>query len=291
MLMMMASMAFDPIGSGTVMLDGSPGFSAAPLDLLRDATRGLLGLQREIQRSLASEFRAARESTSALGPLVLMWMAFAFGAVHAVTPGHGKSVVASYFLGQGAAPRRSLTMSAKVIATHVLSSIVLVLAATFLVDVSFGAKPADFPMVRLVSYAGVSAIGGWLLWRAMRRDHALVMQGPASTEGALPYFAGLSPCPLTTIIMVVALANGMVTLGLLVSLSMALGMTVTVTLLALAVILSRRWLLEFFARHAARVDRVAYRIHRGDRTVDQGGESANGCHTRQRAAERADAGP
>jgi ABC-type nickel/cobalt efflux system permease component RcnA len=91
----------------------------------------------------------------------------------------------------------------------------------------------------------------------LRRDHALVIQGPASTEGALPYFAGLSPCPLTTIIMVVALANGMVTLGLLVSLSMALGMTVTVTLLALAVILSRRWLLEFFARHAARVDRVA----------------------------------
>jgi nickel/cobalt transporter (NicO) family protein len=139
----------------------------------------------------------------------------------------------------------------------VLSAIVLVLAATFLVDISLGARPADFPMVRRVSYAGVSAIGGWLLWRALRRDHALVMQGPASTERALPYFAGLSPCPLTTIIMVVALANGMVTLGLLVSLSMALGMTVTVTLLALAVILSRRWVLEFFARHAAHVDRVA----------------------------------
>jgi ABC-type nickel/cobalt efflux system permease component RcnA len=62
---------------------------------------------------------------------------------------------------------------------------------------------------------------------------------------------------LTTIIMVVALANGMVMLGLLVSLSMALGMTLTVTLLAVAVILSRRWLLGFLARHAARVDRIA----------------------------------
>jgi nickel/cobalt transporter (NicO) family protein len=81
--------------------------------------------------------------------------------------------------------------------------------------------------------------------------------GPTASEGALPYFAGLSPCPLTTIIMVVALANGMVVLGLLVSLSMALGMTVTVTLLALAVILSRGWLLGFLARHATRVDRIA----------------------------------
>ena len=254
---MMASMVFDPVVPGTVMLEGSPGSSDASCDLLRDATRGLLGLQREIQQSLASQFRAARESTSALGPLVLMSMAFAFGAVHAVTPGHGKSVVASYFLGQGAAPRRCLTMSAKVIATHVLSAIVLVLAATFLVDVSFGARPADFPMIRLVSYAGVTVIGGGLLWRALCREHAPLTQSPASGEGALPYFAGLSPCPLTTIIMVVALANGMVTLGLLVSLSMALGMIVTVSLFALVVILGRRLLLDFLIRHAVHVERIA----------------------------------
>jgi nickel/cobalt exporter len=225
-------------------------------DLVRAMTRGLLQLQRQIQQSLAGEFRAAHESGSAFARVVFMAMAFAFGAVHAVTPGHGKAVVASFFLGQGAAAHRGLTMSAKVIATHVLSAIVLVLAATFLVDVSFGARPADFPMVRLVSYAGVTVMGGWLLWRALRKERAPLTQSPAS-EGALPYFAGLSPCPLTTIIMVVALAHGMVTLGLLVSLSMALGMIVTVSLFALVVILSRRLLLDFLMRHAAHVERIA----------------------------------
>lgn len=39
---------------------------------------------------------------------------------------------------------------------------------------------------------------------------------------------------------------------------MALGMMATVTLLALVVILSRRWLLEFLARRAARVDGIAW---------------------------------
>ena len=219
--------------------------------------RGLLDLQREIQEGLASEFRAARESTSALGHLVLLRMAFAFGAVHAVTRGHGKSVVASYFLGQGAAPRRGLTMSAKVIATHVLSAIVLVLALTFLVDVSLGMRPADFPVVRLISYAGVTIVGSWLLWRAIRRQGGASLNAPATREGALPYFAGMSPCPLTTIIMVVALANGMVTLGLLVSLSMALGMIVTVSLFALVAILGRRLLLDFLMRHAVHVERIA----------------------------------
>ena len=252
----MALAAFGLDVPGAAILDGPPGLAVCG-DLLRDATRELLGLQREIQRSMASEFRAARESTSALGPLPLMSTAFAFGAVHAVTPGHGKSVVASYFLGQSGPARRGLAMSAKVIATHVLSAILLVLGATFLIDVSFGARPADFPTVRLVSYSGVTVAGSWLLWRALRRHPAPALHGGAAGEGALPYLAGLSPCPLTTIIMVVALANGMVMLGLLVSLSMALGMTLTVTLLAVAVILSRRWLLGFLARHAARVDRIA----------------------------------
>ena len=83
------------------------------------------------------------------------------------------------------------------------------------------------------------------------------MDAPATREGALPYLAGMSPCPLRTNIMVVALANGMVTLGLLVSLSMALGMIVTVSLFALAVILCRRLLLDFLMRHAVHVERIA----------------------------------
>jgi nickel/cobalt transporter (NicO) family protein len=148
-------------------------------------------------------------------------------------------------------------MSAKVIVTHVLSAIALVTATTRVIDVSLGMRPADFPAVRLISYAGVAIMGSWLLWRAVRRHGGASLDAPATREGALPYLAGMSPCPLTTIIMVVALANGMVTLGLLVSLSMALGMIVTVSLFALAVILCRRVLLDFLMRHAAHVERFA----------------------------------
>jgi ABC-type nickel/cobalt efflux system permease component RcnA len=148
-------------------------------------------------------------------------------------------------------------MSAKVIVTHVLSAIALVTLTTFVIDLNLGMRPADFPAVRLISYAGVTVVGGWLLWRAVRREGGASLNVPATREGALPYFAGLSPCPLTTIIMVVALANGMVALGLFVSLSMALGMIFTVSLFALAVILCRRWLLAFLSRHAAHVERIA----------------------------------
>ena len=239
------------------MFEATQPVAGVSLDLLGSALVELLRLQREIQRSLASEFMATRETTGLLRPTLLMAMAFAFGAVHAATPGHGKSIVVSYFLGQGGVARRGIAMSAKVIATHVLSAIALVTATTFLIDVSLGMRPADFPVVRLISYAGVAIVGSWLLWRAVRRREGASLDAPATREGALPYLAGMSPCPLTTIIMVVALANGMVTLGLLVSLSMALGMIVTVSLFALVVILGRRLLLDYLMRHAVHVERIA----------------------------------
>ena len=61
-----------------------------------------------------------------------------------------------------------------------------------------------------------------------------------------PYCAGLSP-----------LANGMVVLGLFVSLSMAIGMTTTVAAIAIALIVCRRWLAQLLARHGAKVERIA----------------------------------
>jgi High-affinity nickel-transport protein len=187
------------------MFEATQPVAGVSLDLLGAALVELLRLQREIQRSLASEFMAARESTGLLRPTLLIAMAFAFGAVHAVTPGHGKSIVVSYFLGQGGVARRGVTMSAKVIVTHVLSAIALATATTFVIDVSLGMRPADFPAVRLISYAGVALVGSWLLWRAVRRKGGTSLHAPATREGALPYFAGMSPCPLTTIILVVAL--------------------------------------------------------------------------------------
>lgn len=87
------------------MVEATQTSTSTALDLLGAGLLGLLSLQREIQRSLASEFMATRDSTGLLQPTLLMAMVFAFGAVHAVTPGDGKSIVMSYFLGQGGAAR------------------------------------------------------------------------------------------------------------------------------------------------------------------------------------------
>ena len=172
------------------MFETTQPVAGVSLDLLGSGLIKLLRLQREIQRSVASEFMATRSSADLLRPTLFMAMAFTFGAVHAVTPGHGKPVMVSYFLGQGGAVQRGIAMSAKVIVTHVVSAIVLVIATMFVIDVSLGMRPADFPAVRLISYAGVTLVGSWLLWRAVCRQGGVSLDGPTTNEGALPYFAG-----------------------------------------------------------------------------------------------------
>ena len=220
---------------------------------LQDAVRSLLLLQKHLQQALSGAFREATDGGDGLQAAVLVLLALVFGMLHAIGPGHGKSVLVAYFVGQEAPLRQGLMASVKLIAVHVGSAILLVLTAVALFEISFGLRPADFPLVRQVSYAGIAALGLFLLIQALRGAPG---ERHAKGGGLLPYVVGLSPCPLTTIMMLAAVGTGAIALGLIVSVAMALGMVVTVGAFALLAILARRWLFVVFKRHQARVLRI-----------------------------------
>ena len=223
------------------------------LDWLQNAVRSLLLLQKEVQQTLSAAFREATAEGDGLQAAVLVLLALVFGMLHAIGPGHGKSVLVAYFVGQEAPLRQGLMASVKLIAVHVGSAILLVLTAVALFEISFGLRPADFPLVRQVSYAGIAALGLFLLIQALRGAPG---ERHAQGGGLLPYVVGLSPCPLTTIMMLAAVGTGAIALGLIVSVAMALGMVVTVGAFALLAILARRWLFAVFRRHQARILRI-----------------------------------
>ena len=63
----------------------------------------LASVQGGIVRSLAAELRAGGFGTAVL--------AFSLGALHALTPGHGKAALAAYFLGQDAHVAKGLRVT------------------------------------------------------------------------------------------------------------------------------------------------------------------------------------
>lgn len=170
-----------------------------------------------------------------------------FGFVHAFMPGHGKTVLVSYFLGHGGHPWRGFAMAATLAVTHVLSAILLVLAGFSLLQRTLGGA-GRAPDVEFASGVLVAMIGVWLLWRALRKRRAAREGGSARTSGTLAIAAGLVPCPLTTFVMVYAVSRGVVLAGLAVSLAMAIGLIATLALFALGAIFARERTLHIFNR-------------------------------------------
>jgi ABC-type nickel/cobalt efflux system permease component RcnA len=175
--------------------------------------------------------------------LVAMAAAVLFGAVHAMMPGHGKTVLVSYHLGQPGRLREGITNGAILTLTHVGLALVLVLAGFAVISKAF-AQGGRTPQFEVASGAMVALIGAFLLWRSTRHDHHLQERDGRT----LALVTGMIPCPLTTFIMSYALARGLLAAGLVVTAAMALGMIFTIGGIALAAAFARDRFMGLLAR-------------------------------------------
>jgi ABC-type nickel/cobalt efflux system permease component RcnA len=181
-----------------------------------------------------------------------------YGAFHAAGPGHGKAVVASYFLSRVARLGRGLLMGAQISLTHVVSAVLVVAALRYLFGRWGFGNIEDIREIKLASYALIAATGLLLLWHALRArgaeavDHhhhhhhhgvGLACCSPADSRGgnaAVSLLVGMVPCTGALLVMVYAFANDIVMAGALVALSIAVGMAATMSLIGMAAVFGRR---------------------------------------------------
>jgi ABC-type nickel/cobalt efflux system permease component RcnA len=103
--------------------------------------------------------------------LVSLVVAAALGAGHALTPGHGKTLMAAYLVGIRGTRRHALGLGLTVSVTHTAG--ILVLAMVVLAAES--ALPADL-VVRVapvVAAGSIVAVGSWMLLGELRRRRAM----------------------------------------------------------------------------------------------------------------------
>jgi nickel/cobalt transporter (NicO) family protein len=147
-------------------------------------------------------------ATGLSGLPALIGASFGFGMLHALLPGHGKAVLASYYAGEGRLSS-ALLSSVVLIVTHVGSAVLLVLAGFMVLQRTIGGA-GRAPALEHASQVFIALIGADLLWRAMRpHTHEHGRSGPV-----LGVVTGLVPCPLTTFIMSYAVANEVIGAGL-----------------------------------------------------------------------------
>jgi ABC-type nickel/cobalt efflux system permease component RcnA len=108
-----------------------------------------------------------------LTPLVLLlslMTAAALGAGHALTPGHGKTLMAAYLVGSRGTPAHAVGLGLSVSLSHTVGILVLAAVVVGAADV----LPPDFvvraaPVVAAVS---IAVIGAWMLAREIGRRRA-----------------------------------------------------------------------------------------------------------------------
>jgi nickel/cobalt exporter len=181
---------------------------------------------------------------------LLLLAAFGWGAVHALSPGHGKAMVAAYLVGTRGTPRQAVALGATVTVTHTAGVALLGVVALTL---SQYVLPEDlYPWLNLVSGLLVVGVGvGVLRARLARRrrqrhhhdhHHHHLPSERLSARGlvAMGASAGLIPCPSALVVLLGAVAQHQIALGLLLIVAFSAGLAATLTALGLAVVWSSR---------------------------------------------------
>ena len=187
-----------------------------------------------------------------------------YGMLHALGPGHGKSIVVGYFIARRGRWRQGVALGAGITVTHTMSAVLLllVLYAIFKATV-FNAFETGRIGIERASYALIMLTGVLLVvlgikdFITQRKSREVVAQDElavagAAQNGALPPVArwreiigvaavtGIVPCPAVALIVLFCLLNSMVALSLLGALVICVGMTITNVAFGIAAVAFRK---------------------------------------------------
>jgi nickel/cobalt transporter (NicO) family protein len=189
-----------------------------------------------------------RSHLSALVILASLAAALFWGAAHALSPGHGKTIVTAYLVGQRGTPRHAALLGLIVTITHTIG--VFALGLVTLALSQFVVPERLYPWLNLVSGALVVGIGAsvfWARWRHRRahthgRHHHHDAEAGTSFRSllAVGISGGLLPCPSALVVLLAAISLHRVAFGLLLIVAFSAGLALSITGIGLVAVLARR---------------------------------------------------
>ena len=195
--------------------------------------------------------------------------AFLWGAMHSLTPGHGKTLVGAYLMGERATPKHALILATTTTITHTLGVFALGLVALF--AAKYVLPEQLYPWFSLTSGVMVVAIGLNLFRSRMASshnhhnhyDHDHIHHHdhdhthhhehhdhhhPSIDKGvsipsllALGISGGLLPCPAALVLLLGAIAVNKTALGLILVIAFSLGLSAVLTGLGLTLVYAKNW--------------------------------------------------
>ncbi len=197
-------------------------------------------LQKEIRSELTGFARDIKKNPYGKSLWMFLCFSFVYGIVHAVGPGHGKSVVCAYFISRGGSMFAASFMSWLITLVHVGSATVAICLTYFFFSSGMSGFESMNHRLQTASFALVTLMGGWLVVEALRsffrkkkQSCTPVKQSSLKEIALVALVTGIVPCPGAAIILAYTLSTGILWAGLIAMLFLATGMAFTTTLFAL----------------------------------------------------------
>ena len=243
-----------PLDVVSARVDVEPGSSAgAPPGLLpRNVLEQRAGVRAVADGGFASLI--ARDHLTPGFIALSLLIAMFWGAAHALSPGHGKSIVAAYLVGSRGKPRHAVYLGLTVTATHTIGVFALGLVTLSLS--AFIVPDQLYPWLNLVSALLIVSVGVSVLrWRVREwrgrgghehghghghrdheHDHALSHRRLLG----IGISGGIVPCPTALVVLLAAISLHRVGYGLVLILAFSVGLAVAMTAIGLVAVTAKR---------------------------------------------------
>ena len=233
-----------------------------------------VGLQenflKQSMEKIKSLFESIKDEKNPMSYLFLLFFAYLYGVIHAMGPGHGKTLVASYFLSNERSYSKAFFISLAIGVVHTFSAFILTIVIYYLVNTLLAQFLDDTVFYTTkISALIIISIAVYLIYTKYRLYKQIEEESQMpqfafstspihistcacasckvdknSTDIALIISAGIIPCPGTTTLFIFAISTGLYYAGFISALVMSLGMSSVIFFSALLSTVIRKKMLS-----------------------------------------------
>jgi nickel/cobalt exporter len=205
--------------------------------------RALAAPDRVSDRSFAS--LVGRDHLSVLVVLGSLALALFWGAAHALSPGHGKTIVTAYLVGSRGTPWHAALLGLITTAMHTVG--VFALGGVTLLLSQWIVPDTLYPWIDLAAGLLVVSVGVSVLLARARHAHAHHHHHHHDRRSllAVGVSGGLLPCPSALVVLLAAISLHRVAFGMLLVVAFSIGLALAITCVGLLAVLAKRAFARF----------------------------------------------
>ncbi|WP_459201813.1 HoxN/HupN/NixA family nickel/cobalt transporter [Methanococcus sp. CF] len=172
---------------------------------------------------------------------IIGFSAFLLGAMHALEPGHGKSVMAAYVMGTNANLKETLTLGSTILFSHV--SIILLLGLFSIYLVKYLNIAYVNTIMELLGGVILLLVGLWIVksYYFPHKHHIDTNKGAL----AIGLSAGLVPCPAALAVLLFSISNNAIFDGLTYVIVFSIGLAMSIALFSILFVKSKNFLEKY----------------------------------------------